>query len=164
MTNFGGIKPSMNIINHVWNTVLILCSSTERQAILLTPLDFQGAQKGVISNCAKKKKASYEMCKRWSYRCKMATVCIRGEIMLPNFTCQEGKTSARVLRWWRLSTLSVKVMYWVFQCQLAADNVKAQLRTVPWISQDTHVLQPSAVQSWCSQWCSLWDMALKHLT
>lgn len=56
MTNFGGIKPSMNIINRFWNTVLIFCSSTERQAILSTPLDFQDAQKGVISNCAKEKK------------------------------------------------------------------------------------------------------------
>lgn len=56
MTNFGGIKPSMNIINQFWNTVLILCSSIERQAILSTPLDFQDAQKRVISNCAKEKK------------------------------------------------------------------------------------------------------------
>lgn len=60
MTNFGGIEPSVNIINQFWNTVLILCSSTERHAILSTPLDFQDAQKGVISNCAKKKTASHE--------------------------------------------------------------------------------------------------------
>lgn len=65
---------------------------------------------------------------------------------------------------WRLSTLGVKVMYWLFQCQLKADNIKSQLKTIPWISQGAHVVQPSAAQSQCSQWCSLWDMGLKHLT
>jgi len=68
----------------------------------------------------------------------MATVCIRSEITLPNFTPQEGRTSARVLCWWRLST--IKVMYRVFQCQLKADNIKAQHRTIPWLSQGIQVL------------------------
>lgn len=58
MTNFGGIKPSMNIINQFWDTVLSLCSFTETQAILSTPSHFRGALKGLISNCAKKKAAS----------------------------------------------------------------------------------------------------------
>lgn len=109
----------MNIINQFWNTVLTLCSSTERQAILSTPLHFQDAQKGVISTCAKKKK----LVMRWySYRCKMAPVCIRSEITLSNFTSQEGRTPARVLCQWRLSTLSAKGMCWVFWCQITSKH------------------------------------------
>lgn len=61
MTNIGGIKPFMSIINQFWSTVLILCSSTERQAVFSTPLDFQDAQKGVLSNCASKESFSWEV-------------------------------------------------------------------------------------------------------
>lgn len=104
MTNFGGIKPSMSVINRFWNTVLILCSSAERQAILSTPLDTQDTQ-----NCARKKPASHEGRKMYSYRCKMAAVCI-SEIILPNFTSAEGRTTARVLCRWRLGIPSIKVM------------------------------------------------------
>lgn len=119
MTNFGGIKPSMNIINQFWNTVLILCSSTKRQAILSPPLHFQDAQKGVISTYAKKKKnQNNKLVMRWySYRCKMAPICIRSEITLSNFTSQEGRTPARGLCQWRLSTLSAKRM-----CQITSKH------------------------------------------
>lgn len=125
MTNFGGIKPSMNIINQFWNTVLILCSSTKRQAILSTPLCFQDAQKGVISTYAKKKKKKQKikLVMRWySYRCKMAPVFIRSEITLSNFTSQEGRSPARGLCQWRLSTLSAKGMCWVFWCQITSKH------------------------------------------
>lgn len=168
MTNLGGIKPSMNIINQFWNTVLILCPSTQRQEIWSTALfaSFPRCpERCHCEMCQEKKQIAIRGTKViLSYRWKrplcvqavnshFQSVCLRkAGALLGCYCC------------WRLSTLGVKVMYWLFQCQLKADNIKTQLKTIPWISQGAHVLQPSAVQSQCSQWCSLWDMSLKHLT